>query len=185
MEPSDEETRKFETLVLQHHVRLRLFVRSLGVDADWVDDVAQDACLTAMRQWNSFDQSRDFGKWLRAIAANIVRNELRKEARRQRIMHTELAEILIKRQHHLSAKAVSLDEPLTIAAVRNCIGELGPKSQKVVEGRYREDLRAPQLAELLNMTATNVRQMLVRIRRRLRECVELRLLKEAADGQTL
>ena len=72
MEPSDEEIRKFETLVLQHHVRLRLFVRSLGVDADWVDDVAQEACLTAMRHWNSFDQSRNFGKWLRATTANIV-----------------------------------------------------------------------------------------------------------------
>ena len=98
MELSAEATRRFETLVLQHQVRLRVFVRSLGVDADWVDDVAQEACLIAFRQWDSFDQSRDFGKWVRGIAANIVRNDLRKDARRQRLMHSELADILLKRQ---------------------------------------------------------------------------------------
>ena len=76
---------QFEALVLQHHVRLRVFVRSLGVDSDWVDDIAQEACLTAFRQWQSFDQTRDFGKWVRGIAANIVRNEVRKDSRRQRI----------------------------------------------------------------------------------------------------
>ena len=75
----------FELLVVEHHVQLRAFVRSLAVDPDWVDDIAQESFLTAYREWKSFDSTRDFGKWLRGIAANIVRNELRKDARRQRI----------------------------------------------------------------------------------------------------
>jgi DNA-directed RNA polymerase specialized sigma24 family protein len=49
-------------------------VRSLGVDLDWVDDIAQEAFVTAYRQWESFDLEQDFGKWPRRIAAIVVRN---------------------------------------------------------------------------------------------------------------
>ena len=166
---------EFEVLVLEHHVRLRAFVRSLGVDPDWVDDVAQEAFLTAYRQWDSFDRERDFGKWLRGIAANIVRNETRKEARRQRILNTELAEILLNRY----AESKERHEPLSIDAIRQCIGELAPQSRRAVKGRYGDGLSAPQLAEQLDTTAANVRQILVRARRQVRQCVELRMLKEA------
>ena len=130
---SDTSRTQFEALVLQHHVRLRVFVRSLGVDSDWVDDIAQEACLTAFRQWQSFDQTRDFGKWVRGIAANIVRNEVRKDRRRQRIMQSELADILLKRHEGAKIRHAAEAEPLTVGAIRDCVGELGPTSRKVVE----------------------------------------------------
>ena len=173
----DNERRiEFEPLVIEHHVRLRAFVRSLGVDPDWVDDIAQEAFLTAYHEWKSFDRSRDFGKWLRGIAANIVRNEIRKNARRQRILHTGLAEVLLNRY----AESTQRQEPLTIEAIRGCLEKLAPKSQQVVQGRYRDGLAAPQLATQLEISAANVRQMLVRIRRQLKQCVELRLMREEA-----
>ncbi|MCP4785289.1 MAG: sigma-70 family RNA polymerase sigma factor [Fuerstiella sp.] len=176
MNESDNEKRlHFETLVIEHHVRVRAFVRSLGVDPDWVDDVAQESFLTAYREWSAFDQTRDFGKWIRGIAANIVRNELRKDTRRQRIQHTELAEILLQRH----AEAKERMEPLTIEAVRECMGQLGPTSLEVVHGRYRDGIAAPEIAAALGLSAANVRQMLVRIRRQIRQCVEFRVLKEA------
>jgi RNA polymerase sigma-70 factor (ECF subfamily) len=171
----DSKRQKFDGLVIEHHVRVRAFVRSLGVAPDWVDDIAQEAFMTAFREWNSFDQTRDFGKWLRGIAANIVRNEIRKNARRQRILHTELAEILLARQ----ADATQQPEPLAVESIRDCLDKLPPKSRQVVQGRYRDGLAAPQLAEQLELSAANVRQMLVRIRRQLKECVETHIPKDA------
>ena len=179
MNSTDDSKRiAFESLVIEHHVRVRALVRSLGVDPDWVDDVAQEAFLIAYRQWDSFDQTRDFGKWIRGIAANIVRNEIRKDARRQRILHTELVEILLDR----FAESKERHEPLAIDAIRQCVDKLPPKSQQVVQGRYHDGLAAPQIAKELQMSAANVRQMLVRIRRQLKQCVELRILKEASHG---
>ena len=176
MDKSEKSWRpQFEALALEHHVRVRAFIRSLGVDSDWIDDIAQEAFLTAYRQWDTYDQSRDFGKWLRGIAANIVRNEIRKDARRQRIFQTELTEILLKRYNAASDKR----ESLPVTAIQECIAKLAPMSQKVVLGRYRDGETAPQLAERLELTAANVRQMLVRIRRQIKQCVELRMLKEA------
>ena len=174
-EVNDDKRSAFDALVIDHHVRLRAFVRSLGVDPDWVDDLAQEAFLTAHREWDAFDPSRDPGKWLRGIAANIVRNEISKDARRRRILHTELAEILLDRY----AESRERQEPLTIDAVRGGLGKLASRSRQLVEGRYRDGLAAPELAERLGMSAANVRQMLVRIRRQVKQCVELRMLKEA------
>ena len=168
---SDNRRSAYEALVIEHHVRVRAFVRSVGADPDWVDDIAQEAFLTAYREFDSFDASRDFGKWVRGIAANIVRNEIRKDARRQRILHTELAELLLKRY----AATTEQVKPVAIEAVRRCVKELAPKSRQVVRGRYHDGLAAPQLAEQLGLSAANVRQMLVRIRRQIRQCVELKL----------
>jgi RNA polymerase sigma-70 factor (ECF subfamily) len=174
-ESLDQRQADFEKLVIEHHVRLRAFVRSLGVDPDWVDDVAQEAFLTAFRELDKFDRTRDFGKWLRGIAANIVRNELRKDARRQRILSTELAELLMRQQ----AESAARTEPVAVDAVRDCIQKLSSISRKVVRGRYHDGLVASEIAEQLDLSAANVRQMLVKIRRQVRQCVELHVLEEA------
>lgn len=171
MDHADDRNRSaFEALVTEHHIRVRAFVRSLGVDPDWVDDLAQEAFLSAYRDWDSFDDSRDFGRWIRGIALNLVRNEIRKDARRRRILHTELTELLLR---HL-CEPVGRSEPLAVEAVRACLDELAPTSRQVVLGRYRDGESASQLAERLKTSAANVRQMLVRIRRQIKHCVEMR-----------
>lgn len=166
----------FEAYVVEHHVRLRAFIRSLAVDPDWVDDVAQEAFLVAYREWGSYDPSQDFGKWVRGIAANIVRNELRKDARRQRILHTDLARLLLGRQ---TASPQPAEEPVTLDAVRECLGKLTARFRGLVQARYRDGDTAPELARRFGLTPDNVRQILVRSREQIRQCVELRLSKEA------
>ena len=173
-----DKQRPFEQLVLEHHVRIRAFVRSLGVDPDWVDDLAQEAFIVAFRGWDSFDQSRDFGKWVRGIAANLVRNEIRKHARRQRILHTELADLLVRRQQAALEDAA---EPLALRLeiIRACLAKLSPAHRQIVQGRYRDGLSAPELADRLGKSAAGIRQTLTRVRRQLRVCVELRTAREA------
>jgi RNA polymerase sigma-70 factor (ECF subfamily) len=166
----------FEALVIEHHVRLRAFVRSLGVDPDWVDDLAQEAFLSAYRDRDSFDESRDFGRWIRAIALNLVRNEIRKDARRRRILHTELTELLLRRL----PEHVERSEPVAVDAVRACLDSLAPTSRQVVLGRYRDGETAAHLAEQLDTSTANIRQMLVRIRRQIKRCVEMRARVEGA-----
>lgn len=166
---------QYAACVREHQSQLRIFLRSLAVDPDWVDDIAQEALLVAYREWESFDPSRDFGKWVRGIAANIVRNEIRKEARRKRILHNGLSQFLIDRQEQLEAES----EPARLAAVRQCVDQLPDKSRQVVQGTYRDGYSATELAPRVDMAPAAVRQALVRIRRRLKECVEARLGEES------
>ena len=85
----------FADLVRDHQASLRVFVRSLGVEPGWVDDLAQDTFVVAYRELDSYDPDRDFGKWLRGIARNLVRNELRKQGRHRRILHESLTQHLV------------------------------------------------------------------------------------------
>jgi RNA polymerase sigma-70 factor (ECF subfamily) len=175
MQTSADKDRRFELLVLEHNVRIRAFVRSMGVDPDWVDDIAQEAFIKAYRDWDSFDTSRDFGRWLRGIAANIVRNEIRKQTRRQGILHSELAELLWERHR----ESTSRTEPVAVELVRECLGKLSPASKRIIQGRYRDGLLATELAEKLRTSAAGVRQALVRIRREIRSCIERHMASEA------
>ncbi|MAG93609.1 MAG: RNA polymerase subunit sigma [Planctomycetaceae bacterium] len=163
----------FTTLVINEHAALRAFIRALGVDRDWVDDLAQETFLVAYRELDSFDQQRDFGKWLRGIARNLVRNEVRKVGRRRRILHENLTDILLTRDEDQSH---ALDRS-NVAALRECVEQLPGKSRDLVSGRYRDGWSADDLADQLDMTAAAVRQALVRIRRKLRTCIEQRGLE--------
>jgi RNA polymerase sigma-70 factor, ECF subfamily len=51
---------------------------------DRADEVVQETWLTAVRRLRAFDPGRgSFAAWLRGIAANVLRNQLRRERRRR------------------------------------------------------------------------------------------------------
>ena len=171
---TDSQYQQFTDLVDQHQVRLRAFVRSLGTRQAWVDDISQEAFLTAFNQWETFDQSRDFGKWVRGIAFNIIRNETRKDARRKRILHTDITWMLLKRVE----ESPKYSELVSVESIRECVEELAPMSRRLIQGRYQNEETSSELAERLGLSATNVRQILMRARRQIRKCIEIRVLQE-------
>ncbi|EAQ77057.1 RNA polymerase sigma factor nccH-like protein [Blastopirellula marina DSM 3645] len=163
----------FAELVAENHVQLRSFVRMLGVDPEWVDDLAQEAFLVALRERDSFDERQDVGKWLRGIARNLVRTEIRKGARRQRIQHAVLADMLLRSSEtDDECPEWSL---MRLSHLRDCVEQLPPKSRQIVSGRYADGWKATDLAAHLAMKADAVRQALVRIRQQLKTCIERRM----------
>src|SRR5207247_2607118 len=55
---------------------------------DLADEIVQEAWLTAVRRIRAFDPSRgSFAHWLRGIAAHLLRNHLRRRARRNGQVH--------------------------------------------------------------------------------------------------
>ena len=160
----------FARMVAEHHFQLRGFVRSLGVDPEWVDDIAQEVFLTALREQKSFDQTRDLGKWLRGIARNLVRNEVRRNARRKRLLHEGMTELLLGPP---DADCETREWQLSrMPALRDCVEQLPPRSRQMVSERYGGGWTSSELAEHLGMTAVAVRQSLLRIRRQLKGCIE-------------
>jgi len=171
--PNDAE---FAALVEEHQASLRVFVRSLGVEPDWVDDLAQDAFVVAYRELASFDPGRDFGKWLRGIARNLVRNELRKQGRHRRILHEGLAAHLVELGESETEERFDAGQ---VSALRDCVEGLPTKSRELVHSRYYEGWNASVLADKFEMKAATIRQTLLRIRRQLHQCINKRT-KEAS-----
>lgn len=163
----------FSGLVKEHQAGLRAFVRALGADDVWVDDIAQEAFLVAYRRRDDFDPEADFGKWLRGIARHLVANERRKAARRSRLLHHSLIDLLMEAAP--AEEAAGIRAPELFAAMRSCVAQLPPRSRELLHCRYAQGENAVRLAERLRLQADAVRQSLVRIRVAVKACIERKL----------
>jgi len=172
--PDDVEA--FTGLVREHQAGLRAFVRALGVEADWVDDVAQEVFLIAYRQRAQFESGKDYGRWLRGIARRVAANERRKEARHSRLLTAALPELM-------PAEAAPVEELLEggtapiLEALRKCMGGLPERGRALLARRYEKGDTAPALALALNLSPDAVRQSLMRLRSAVKRCVEDKLHK--------
>lgn len=129
--------------------------------------------MVAYRELDGFDPDQDFGKWLRGIARNLVRNELRRDARRGRLMDEHVTTHLLaaSESHH---DEIGFDES-EFHALRDCLESLPEKSRTLIDGRYYDEWNASILSDKFQMTATAVRLALMRIRRQLNTCIKERL----------
>lgn len=168
---------EFTDLVLEHQARLRVFIRMLGASPDAVDDLAQDAFVVAYDRLETLRDRGEAGPWLRAIARNLVRNELRKSSRRRRIVNAQLTEAMLLESTERE-EAPWEDDWLT--ALRRCREQLPGHGRQLIDGRYAEGRDASQLATDTGKTATAVRQSLTRLRKVLRDCIEARLAVEGS-----
>lgn len=169
----------FTKLIQEHHSSLRYFIHSLGVNAAWVDDVAQDAFLIAYRKWPSLDGDLENpGAWLRSIARNVVQNELAKQNRRKRLMDENLTTLLLQAGDTApqSSAGVLVDRKEALSA---CISKLSERARKILESRYVNDLNSGEIGSEFDMKPAAVRKLLFHARQTLANCLKQTLSRTA------
>ncbi len=141
------------------------------------EDVTQEAFVTAYRRLDSFDLAEPFRPWLLGIAANLVRNELRR--RRRENVRMELY------SHYLDAMTSSDASPKRSEAMSDalatCREQLAKTASAAIRGRYDEGLGLEALADRLQRSVDATRQLLYRTKRSLRDCIEIQLASEGGD----
>jgi RNA polymerase sigma-70 factor (ECF subfamily) len=165
----------FDSIVREHQAGLRAFIRALGSDEAWVDDIAQEVFLIAYRKQSHFDPEADLGKWLRGIARNVVKGEISKQARRSRLMHHGVSDVLVNLGQDDSGWQAGNSD--LIDSLQKCVDALPHPSQGLLNDRYHEGRRAKELAEKMNSTTGAVRKKLQRIRFLVRQCMEKNMLE--------
>ena len=165
----------FERRVMEHQAGLRAYVRALGVDEAWVDDVAQEVFLIAYRKQSEFEAERDFGKWLRGIARHLAANERRKRGRQERLLNEAVAEVLLEAAPEREVFAEAQERERVIGTMRSCVEALPERSRQLLDARYGQGANATQLSSRFGMKAEAVRQTLLRVRALVRDCLEKRL----------
>tara|TARA_R110002096_G_scaffold159011_4_gene324608 strand:+ start:14434 stop:14979 length:546 start_codon:yes stop_codon:yes gene_type:complete len=175
---------QFVEQVREHQAGLRAFIRSLGIDGMWVDDVAQEALVIAYERRDQYDETLPFRNWVWGIARNCVLNDRRKSARRSRILHDNVTDILMSTSSASDEEEGMTDEDRSrVRALKECLDQIPGKSREMVRQRYEKNVRASDLAEVLGMKAAAVRKSLERIRAQIRKCMELRLAETTTQPQ--
>ena len=166
----------FAEQVERSHARLRAYIRSMGVRAEEVDDLAQEAFVLSWKKLQDFDRSSHFESWVRQIARRLIANERRKESRRSRLLSDHITFLLLQGSDlEESESRVPLDTEEELNALRECMSKLPKASRELLHQRYFEELSAGAIGGLVGKSSNQIRQTLLRLRRLLLQCMRSRL----------
>lgn len=168
----DGQTEAYAEIVRRYQREVgRIVVTMLG-DSEQTADLVQQVFLDAFLHLDQFQIGRDFGLWIKEIARNRVRQEVRTLVREER-------RLAIYRQHLLARlsdeQASGRFEQDYLDALRQCQEQLPQRSAELVRRRYVQRQSFEEIAASQGSTAAAVQRMLSRIRLALRTCVEARL----------
>lgn len=161
----------FEQLLELHSSRLRAFVAMKLPVPHLIDEIAHEAFVFAHRHIDDFEAGTDFGKWLRAIAFNLVRKET---LRYQRI--TQNKEKFL--EHYLveqSSKGQWSPESPAVVFLEECLEKLPDQQKLLLEHKYKLSETSREMARAFDQSEAWVRTTLCRVRTALRKCIEQKL----------
>jgi len=163
----------YEIIVREHQLEVWKVIAAMLLNAERTEDLVQQTFVRAFHHLHRFQKGREFGPWIKEIARNEVRQEIRRWQRENRILETYHSHLLQDAEtSNISDREAVLDE-----ALAECAGKLAPGSAQLVELRYHAGLNFQEIATRIGRTIEATRQQLARIRLSLQECIEKRLAK--------
>jgi RNA polymerase sigma-70 factor (ECF subfamily) len=164
----------FAALVERYQRTLYYFVVGKVACDTEAKDIVQKTFVAAFQNLDDFRLGESFFAWLKGIGLNHCRNEWRRYQSQAR-----LADRLLE-EKRAEMELTSLDShpddgERRLAALRQCLKQLSPHEQTVIELRFMEELPLQSIGEQLGKGAEAARLFLYRIRQRLADCVKKRL----------
>src|SRR5262245_39593009 len=141
-------------------------------DRDATENLGQQVVVKACSRRKRYAPGSDFGAWIRTVARNRLRKELRTAAREDRRLATyreRLADRLRAERTHRD------DADDYLAALRGCREALPDRDAALIRMRYEKGLSFEIIASRQGQTPEAVQRMISRIRFRLRDCIQHKL----------
>src|SRR5881396_46713 len=166
----------FSALVERYQRTLYYFVVGKVADDTEAKDIVQKTFVAAFQNLAEFRAGESFFAWLKGIALNHCRNEWRRYQSQARLAGRLLEEK--RAELELASFDARPDDDRRLAVLRQCLEQLSPHEQTVVEWRFVQELPLAAIGEQLGRGAEAARLFLYRIRQRLADCVRKRLSME-------
>lgn len=143
-----------------YHGTVTAYVRwRCGGRVDFSEEVIQETWLTAVRRVRSFNPNQgSFQNWLFGIAANVVRNSLRK--RRWFTAHSQS----LNGQHDVKQPAIIAEPVDSAQRVAVALDQLSPRHEQVLRSKYLEGQSVQAIAEACGETPKTIESLLTRAR---------------------
>jgi len=166
----------FEPLVDRHLQHLRAFIALKAPVSQLVDEVAHEAFVFAFQHIEEFKAGTSFRAWLRAIAWNLLRQEIQRFSRSQ----AHRARYAEQKLWELAQQRIERESPREVEYLEECLEEINGTARQLVALKYREERSSEEIAQRLERSVAWVRVTLFRIRQQLRDCIERKLAQEAS-----
>ena len=167
------DTQAFAGLVRLYQETVWRIAAALLRDRDATENLVQQVFVDAYFHLDQYAPDTDFGAWIRTVARNRLRKELRTANREDRRLATYRAR-LVERMRAEAAGARD-DSDDYAAALRGCRQLLPPRDAALVRMRYEKGMSFEAIAAQQGQTSEAVQRMISRIRFRLRDCIQHKL----------
>jgi RNA polymerase sigma-70 factor (ECF subfamily) len=159
---------------------LRAYVVSmLGPHRHLADDVLQDTAIFVWEKRAELPQVRNFNAWV-FRAAYFKTLSCRRDLARSK--ESLIGDELFERIAEAAADESGFATERRLVALQACITSTSTDERRLIDWRYRDKRPVADIAGVMKQTVNVMNQRLSRLRRSLRNCVELRLAgTEAAN----
>ncbi|MGA2254901.1 MAG: sigma-70 family RNA polymerase sigma factor, partial [Thermoguttaceae bacterium] len=131
-----------------------------GGRRDRADEISQETWLTAVRSVRRFDPRKgNFLDWMRGIAANVLRHNLREQ--RRRVDREQAAERCVA----VGSGCEDRERQDQIAAALGCLPE---RQEAVLRAKYLDGLSMAEIAAIWNESPKAIESLLSRARQAFR-----------------
>lgn len=156
---------KFSARMREHHRELLVFAAAASGSSESAKDIVQESFVSAWKSFERFDETRDFGAWMRGIVRNKTKDWFRRQ-QRDPILDMELFEADISAWQAAKESGTSIFEIVT-----GCVGKLPANYETAVQAFYFEDREGNEASKSLGISPANLRKRLQRARVLLHDCI--------------
>lgn len=164
----------FEEILDLHASRLRAFIAMKLPVPHLIDELAHETFVFAHRHILDFEAGTDLGKWLRAIAFNLIRKETLRHSRLSKNREKFLEHYLVEQ----SGRGEWSPDSAAVVHLEECLRKLPEQQRKLLDHKYALSESSREMAEAFGQSEAWVRTTLCRVRTALRKCIEARLETE-------
>jgi RNA polymerase sigma factor (sigma-70 family) len=161
----------FRDLVLATQRELAISVAAHSVSRELVEEVLQQAYVTAFEKLAQYRPEGTFRPWLRTIARNHLFAHWRERRRLAESDGDALDQLIAADGLEELERDDGRDERET-ARLAACLELLPERARQLLERRYCEEQPLARLAEQFKRSAATLSVTLFRLRQQLRRCVE-------------
>ena len=133
---------------------LRYFYRMLYQDEEKAQDFLQDLFVKLVEKPHLFDSRRKFSSWIYSIAANMCKNEYRKQEVRKVLSNVEDTSLL-------SGSEISSEDRLDRDMFADCltteVDKLSESHREVFILRYQEELSIKEISKIMNCSEGTIK----------------------------
>ena len=167
---SSDKVELFVQLITQYQHRVHLFILSLVPNQADAEEILQETNLVLWRKFGDFRPDSDFRAWAFQIAYNKVKGFHERQGRDRLRFGPAILDRLAA-----TAAATPEDPDATLEILNDCKDKLGEMDRDLIERRYEPGATVASVAAAVGRSVAAVYKAVVRVRRKLRDCIETSL----------
>jgi len=174
-ETVDQRLEKFGEQYHSYFPRVFAYIYGRVQNASLAEDLASEVFERAYLKADTLRNHEAFGTWLFTIARNVVSSHGRRRAREQTDANSEILSTLASSTASVESQVLQREE---IASVINYVRRLSQREQEIIALKFDAALANQQIARIVGISEGNVRVILFRALRSLRQ-----MMTEDEDGR--